>query len=672
MFDPETEALLREAPALEGLSPHDLPELFTEAFARLAAARVRGDFTREAPSGWSIEAIADVYELIATTSTTAEIRVPAAFVAATAQQLLAQAGRLGRDDLPSSTLVTRDAVAPEVSAPLLFLIARQYADAADAASRIVLPAAADDPFGRRLLHALSLLGRGMVASLADLPDVEAQRSQDLFARSEESLKLALLHATKLVAAALLDADNAADPRAFIERIILACDGPTAGLGHPVSSFPGYQQAARLLLLAFDEFAASALVGVPTPPRVNPAYWEAWVRHRARTAPFVWPNHRGAVEAGFHNPGTSAVLVLPTGAGKTSLASMKIASALGQDSRVVVLAPTHALVEQLTHDFDAVFVEPADATEPQLGSISVMTPEHCLASMSFQPEAFDDVSLVVFDEAHLLSMESGTRRSIDAMLAVLMLTRRAPRADLLFLSAMLRNGDELASWVGAITGRPSMFFEPLWKPSRQARGVVIYRKSDLAAVRAAAGAVQAEQDQRADSTATTLRARARQQLRLEPFGLFGLQHNWLGETSANVTIQQLIDRPVAMDGKLDQGTVKVMPSVNRVAVALAQGAAHSGLKSIVFANVKSHTVAIAREIRELIPIDPDPRDGTGDDDLWEDLATELGGLEHAFNSPGSSAVCHNSMMLRVERLLAERAFRRPTGAKVGTAARVGDI
>ncbi|MDK7057728.1 DEAD/DEAH box helicase, partial [Streptococcus agalactiae] len=76
----------------------------------------------------------------------------------------------------------------------------------------------------------------------------------------------------------------------------------------------------------------------------------------------------------------------------------------------------------------------------LPEIEVMTPERCLAMLSFSPESFDDVGLLVFDECHLLSPQSGKiRRSLDSMLCLLAFNSIAPEADTLFLSAMVQNG-----------------------------------------------------------------------------------------------------------------------------------------------------------------------------------------------------------------------------------------
>ena len=72
-----------------------------------------------------------------------------------------------------------------------------------------------------------------------------------------------------------------------------------------------------------------------------------------------------------------------------------------------LAPTHALVEQLTVDLQEMFpkdlvgsVVSSDfdllmVSGSQLQEIEVMTPERCLAMLSFAPEAFSDVGLLVF-------------------------------------------------------------------------------------------------------------------------------------------------------------------------------------------------------------------------------------------------------------------------------------
>ena len=185
--------------------------------------------------------------------------------------------------------------------------------------------------------------------------------------------------------------------------------------------------------------------------------------------------------------------------KETVSCLKIASVLASGKHVIFIAPTHALVEQLTTDLQAVFPEEllgslvssdfdrlftVGTTLRKIGAAG-QTPEHCLALLSYAPHAFAEVGLMVFDECHLLSPVSGLRRALDGMFCVLAFNSIAPKADFLFLSAMIRNGGDFAEWITALTGRECVFVDPLWKPSRQARGVVFYKEDAINEAREAA-------------------------------------------------------------------------------------------------------------------------------------------------------------------------------------------
>jgi hypothetical protein len=415
--------------------------------------------------------------------------------------------------------------------------------------------------------------------------------------------------------------------------------------------------------------------IDPPPGADAVFWRGWLRHRAASAPFIWQNHREAVAEGFHNSGTSAVMVLPTGAGKTTVSSLKIASVLATGKNAIFIAPTHALVEQLTTDLQAIFPEEllgslvsSDfdrlfTSGTVLRKIEVMTPEHCLALLSYAPHAFAEVGLMVFDECHLLSPVSGLRRALDGMFCVLAFNSIAPDADFLFLSAMIRNGGEFAEWIASLTGRKCVFVDPLWKPSRQARGVVFYKEDSVNGVLGAALKEQQALDAAKGKRATTLRAAAKQKLVAEPFALFGLQHNWLHrqEQRAECKITAIAEQPVELGGKLEGSRVVLLPNVNGVAAHLAAASVRSGLKTIVFVNVKAHAVSTAKAITGLLGSAPA---ATADEaERWQALEAELGGLEHSLLPRPAAAVPHNSQMLRLERDIAERMFRRPDGAQV---------
>ena len=254
------------------------------------------------------------------------------------------------------------------------------------------------------------------------------------------------------------------------------------------------------------------------------------------------------------------MVLPTGAGKTTVSSIKIASVLAQGKKVVFIAPTHALVEQLTTDLQGMFPQNILGSLVssdfdllfQVGAIlpeiEVMTPERCLAMLSFSEDSFEDVGLLVFDECHLLSPQSGKiRRSLDSMLCLLAFNKIAPSADTLFLSAMVENGQEFANWIARLTGRDCISIDLLWKPSRQARGVVIYPESAINDIRARALSVQNAMNQEQGNIAANLRAAASRELKTQPYALWGLQHNWLDMENNNAicTFTKLTENEIAL-------------------------------------------------------------------------------------------------------------------------------
>ena len=690
MFDSTSAALLRSAPALPGLDPAQLPGTLTAHYARLVARRLRGvDGAEGLSTGedrWPLTRIADTYELVAAVHDDRDSRRAAAFVAGSAHQILSQEwpGRAGQ---PGRRLLSRDRVDPALTASLLFLCAEQYADANDSAQLIRLDEQDLDVVTSLLSSAIRDLAAGKLGDIL----VRAARRLGPIELSEELeddgttlLYEALLAGIELFASEVLGDDiSALSVRRFeASRLVFVrvADLSTSEYsaedleGRAVlTTYPGPRHLAGLLLSAHDATASAAVTKIRRPPDVGDSFWKKWLRHRAETAPFVWPNHRFAIDQEFYLFGKSAVMIFPTGAGKTTVSCLKIAATLALGKNVVFVAPTHALVEQLTTDLQEVFPESilesvvsSDfdrlfATGTNLNKIEIMTPERCLALLSYAPHAFNEVGLMVFDECHLLSPTSGLRRALDGMFCVLAFSDLVPDADFLFLSAMVRNGAEFAEWIEELTSRECVFVDPLWKPSRQARGVVIYRASDLASARENALSVQRKEDLRTRISAAGLRAAAKKQLSVRPFALFGLKDNWLSQSGTRFCITRLIETSVQLSGRLRHGRVVPTANVNQVAAQIALSASRSGLKVIIFVNVKHHAVSTAGFVAEHIGTSPLP---TPDEaKRWAALNTELGGLEHSLLPGPASAVPHNAHMIRLERDLSERMFRRKNGASV---------
>lgn len=692
MFDPVTAEFLRSAPALQGLDPAELPQILTAHYTELVSRRLRRvhgeSMVNEENEVWPLARIADTYELIASVSEDQRKKRAAAFVAGTAQQILAQeVGSVEEGEL--LPILDRDRVDPTIAAALLFLAAEQYADAVEAAQRIHSVRGQQDFVSTLLALNIRDLAAGKLSRILKRAKKRPEhfRTQGgLEARSTTALFETLLVGVELFAADVLReevpkkaAGRFDSARTAFSRV-LQLSSHKQKTEDPILetlliTYPGPRHLAALLLAVVDGTEKAPLTKIDPPPYVDENFWNSWLRHRAETAPFTWHNHREAVAKQFHHNGNSAVMVLPTGAGKTTVSCLKIASVLGYGKNVIFIAPTHALVEQLTVDLQEIFPERLlgslvsrdfdrlFAVGTTLKRIEVMTPEHCLSLLSYAPRAFDAVGLMVFDECHLLSPVSGLRRALDGMFCVLSFNSVAPDADFLFLSAMVKNGREFAEWIGSITGRDCIFVDPLWKPSRQARGIVFYERRTLARIRSEAISKQQSEDDIRQKRAKRLRKPAKDLLKAEPFAMFGLHHNWLHEETVDCSIAKLSESPVQLGGELNHwgNAVELKPNVNAVAAHIAAASARNGLKTIVFVNVKNHAVSTARQIAANmgIEVEETPEEHV----LWQALDVELGGRMHSLLDGPSVAVPHNANMLRLERDLAERMFRRQNGAQV---------
>ena len=689
MFDPITAKLLRSAPGIPGLDPDDIPRILTEQYAVLVSARLRqtdGPATDEQAAEWSLERIADTYEIITSINADDEVRRSSAFVAATAHQILSR--REISVAAPIVASVTRELVAPSIAAALLFLSAEQYADANEAASSIPVQTRGATYESRILADHIRDLATGNLPSILDRAE-RWRRPDAVRFRFEVSALILLLEALasgiELLAAEILNrhgsgeiASRFSGSREAFTRVMELSGNEEIifpGIGEKLfTSYPGPRHLASLLIGAGETIKNAALTAVLPPSGADASYWGKCLQYRANNQPYIWPNHKVAIKEKFYETGVSAVLVLPTGAGKTTISSLKIAGALARGKKVVFLAPTHALVEQLTVDLQEIFpkgllgAEVSNdfdllAANDHLQEIEVMTPEGCLAMLSFLPDSFADVGLLVFDECHLLSPQSGKiRRSLDGMLCVLAFNHFLPDADFLFLSAMLDNGTEFAEWVEQLTGRTCVPVDLLWKPSRQARGVVIYSKPELELVEQKAKTVQTTLDKSAKAPAKGLRSAAGTTLLAKPYAIWGLQHNWLSKDAAHhCSLTSLSNTKVLLSGEYKRKQVRLKPNANKVAGQLAISAARNNLKTIVFVNTKAVAISTAHDVSQQLGETIEATEL--EKPIWAALEIELGGLDHSLLQPKSGAVPHNSSMFRLERDLAERMFRRPDGAKV---------
>jgi hypothetical protein len=216
-------------------------------------------------------------------------------------------------------------------------------------------------------------------------------------------------------------------------------------------------------------------------------------------------------------------------------------------------------------------------------------------------------------------------------------------------------------VNELTGRECVIVELLWKPSRQARGVVVYRDNDIRLVEAEALSIQQALDQKDGKKAVTLRTKAKSAISAKPYAVWGLRHNW-ADVPESRALTALADTPFSLTGGYSNGRIWATPNANSTAANVAVAAAKAGSKSIVFVNTKNVSVSTATRISTMI--DSKISLSKKEEALWSTLALELGDVKHSVFVQGKfGAVPHNAAMLRIERMLSEQLFKRSDGAMV---------
>ncbi len=557
MFDPQTTILIRQSPSLPDLNRDRLPEELTKAFAAIVAFRLRSGRT-DGPLPRELRTSLDRFRRMAATFEGLVALLPerpdrrsAAFVAAQAHQLLQSARQASTPGAGRPSPLRPEAISPEISALVLFIIANQGSDAMEMARVAISLRPQGDGRIALLIDGLSALAAGRLSDIVALAAREpAPLATEADDAAAEALYGCILKALGHLSAFLGDVSGRLAERDLATTILQQVQGlaveqepwPFEPSPHsprsPISTFPGPHHLATLLLATVDLLGAAALSGAPTPPGVQGSEWARILAPLVRRRPFLWPNHLEAIASGFLTLGHSAVVSFPTGAGKSTLSELKTATALALKGSVLVLAPTHALVAQLKTDLtqsfpdvpirdsliaDDFYAEIGDDLWATAAQIVVMTPERCLALVSSEAAAFGVVRLVIFDECHLLhpSQPGQSRRSIDAMLALLYLRDAAPAADWLLLSAMIANAKEMAGWLGDLTQRPCVALTLDWKPTRQARGCLVYDRAEIQTL--TVGLKESERSAR--SSVGKLPApgvAVRKPLRAHPYALFCLE------------------------------------------------------------------------------------------------------------------------------------------------------
>lgn len=699
MFDPQTRSLIQHAPELYQLDRERLPEELTKAFAAIVSFRLSLASSQAVLPDELLAKLAEFRRMAATFETMVALlpertdRHSAAFVSAQAYHVLHLAQAVAEPERKIHPLCA-DSIAPEVSALLLFLISNQLPDATEMAREIEKLRVIERSAASLVTDALCSLAKGRVRDIPPLLNQQAETPDDSSEAATEALYMRVLQGLTFFSQHVLDSNGFPDAAAqalsaFKEVQTLALESEAwpiqsdANFALPcLSAFAGPHQLASLLIGATDYLMGAALSVVPPPDGVSLDAWQSLIKPIAAQRPFLWPNHLEALEKGFLRPGTSSVVSFPTGAGKTTLSVLKAASALGLGGAVIYLAPTNALVAQMKADLAKAFpgipvrdslliedfyAELGENFEADNAQIVVMTPERCLALLSLEAASFGVVRLVIFDECHLIHPRSGghNRRSLDAMFALLQLHKTAPDCDWLLLSAMMANAVELAGWISALTGRECLPLTLNWKPTRQARGCLVYNKTELDKLRVFLrdSAIVAPRNRKGVLGTPTTAVLA--SLHATPYGFIGLQQTWQNKELRNYALLKLLKNPVPLNATLSKSenpTWYTTPNKNEVASHLASQCVQVGLKVLLFSQSPRDTTAIARRIDELVGEACEPVAFDQTEEVYRGIALDEAGSMDVIMLPSQCSGCHNANLLPSERSLVESLFGRAGGIR----------
>lgn len=665
MFNRVTEDYIKQIPPVEGIDIDHLPQLLSKVYAHILGLRTKyADDVLQFPVDeleQDVECLGNLslaLEVYLESGQFEEMNSSIAYVAAMSHKLL---GRLVEK---SDVILTKYEAPSELVAILLFIIGHYFADAVETASHIKW-GEIENPFRRNFVRAVCLLGQGYLGKIMAMPAVEDKREVSVEERAESLIWETMTEGIVRLARVLSGNDSEFDSSPFdivTELSTYTFDFQNTHLRHIYSS---PKRLSGLLKMVSKVLIDHATVKIKS--GIAPiGSWNEAIRKIAQKRPYLWDNHKDALTKGFLNNGTSSVITFPTGAGKSTLVELKILQAVLAGGRVVYIVPTHALEYQVVRNITSLLgIEEKEGLnfggefttlQEEDAPVWVMTPERCTTIMTLNPGRFDDVQLVVMDEFHIISSKDkgGDHRSLGAMLCLLSFFLRKPDADYVLISAMVENGEEIANWVGDVTGRECLNLSMPWKPTSQLQGCLMYKQGEIDTLSAILYDAKKKGKTKAPGKADVERMKA------TPYCLFSLKSEWDSNNLNDFYLVPLLDRRLMLSADKNW---HVSSNKNVVSMQLAAKFASLGMKSIVFIEKPSIALSLAKQLNglNLRKATPTARDKR----LIKSIGVELGGVQYSYIIEDMNVAVHHAGLLREERWVMESYFKETVDVMAAT-------
>lgn len=219
-------------------------------------------------------------------------------------------------------------------------------------------------------------------------------------------------------------------------------------------------------VAFLRVERSAWSLLPGYSGLDRELWRSYLL-RSEAVQEMWPSQQMLGAAGLY-AGTSAVVQMPTSAGKTRATELVIRAAFlsKRTSLAVVVAPFRALCQEIANALRAAFAlddylvnQLSDALQPDYVSellqfldagavpaphVVVLTPEKLLYVLRQQPELVERIGLIIYDEGH--QFDTGSRGVTYELLLTSIKRLLRNDAQSVLISAVIRNAAALAEWL----------------------------------------------------------------------------------------------------------------------------------------------------------------------------------------------------------------------------------
>lgn len=227
----------------------------------------------------------------------------------------------------------------------------------------------------------------------------------------------------------------------------------------------------LLALVKTKLENSSLNCLPKFTNLSIELWEPALQKNSFMREF-WPAQKLLGEKGVFN-GASAVVQMPTSAGKTKSIEILIRSAFlaERTGLAVLIAPFRALCREIADNFQNAFMQEnivinelldvpqlskeesdflqfllgTDFKNPnELKTIIISTPEKFVYLLRKHPEITEKIGLLIFDEGH--QFDSGDRGVTFELLVSSLIGHVKPNTQIVLISAVIPNARTIGDWL----------------------------------------------------------------------------------------------------------------------------------------------------------------------------------------------------------------------------------